>query len=110
MFPTRTGGRCLKLVFQISEGEYAGRTLQRKLFPEHGSIRRRNEARSELHAICRCVGVMTPHDSSELHDIPLQIYVEQKQERGGRIRSVIEGYDRHEPKRSAETTSKATAE
>jgi len=110
MIPNRTGGHYLELVFRISEGECAGRTLRRKLFLDCGSFRQRSTARSELQTICRCTSIMTPNDSSELHDIPLLIWVEQKQERGGRIRSVIEGYDRHEPKRNNKTTKGATAE
>ena len=109
LIPTRTGGRYLELVFRISEGEFAGRTLRRKLYLEYGGVSQRNEARSELQTICSSVGVVRPDDSAQLHNIPMLIYVEQKEERGGRMRSVIEGYARHDPKHNAETTKGATA-
>ena len=60
--------------------------------------------RAELSAICRAVGVLTPKDSCELHNLPLVIHVRCKK-RGdtGEIISEVKGYS---PKTALETSAK----
>jgi hypothetical protein len=76
MKPTKSGaGNYLQLVFQIVEGEYANRLLWVRLNLDNPNATAVDIARRELSAICRSVGVLVPTDSSDLHNIPLQILV-----------------------------------
>lgn len=94
MVQTRRNGGCLALAFRVVEGKHKGRVIRNKLFLAHGNLGRRNDAIEDLRSICLCTGVLKPRDSRELHGIPLVLHVERKQGRDGRIRSVIEGYER----------------
>ena len=79
MKPTRAGdGSYLELQFQVLEGEHKGRLLWARL-----NLDNRNElavkiARAQLASICKAVGVLTPSDSTELHDLPMQVTVRLK--------------------------------
>lgn len=73
---TRSGsGQYLELTLQIVEGEYAGRQLWARLNLNNPNAQTVKIARAELSAICRAVGVVTPQDSSDLHNLPLVITV-----------------------------------
>ena len=79
MKPTKNGGGSyLQLTFTIIEGEYKGRVLWARLNLENPNATAVRIALSDLSSICRAVGVMQPHDSSELHNIPLLITVKVK--------------------------------
>jgi len=76
MRPNRAGtGEYLLLVFEIVEGEHAGRRVATRLNLKHPNPKAVEIAGSKLAAILRAVGVARPHDTSELHDIPLSIRV-----------------------------------
>jgi hypothetical protein len=52
-------------------------------------------ARSDLSDICKAVGVITPNDSEELHDLPLEIKVAVKRRSDtGKMTNEIEGYSK----------------
>ena len=94
MKPTRAGdGSYLELQFQVVEGEHKGRLLWSRL-----NLDNRNElavkiARAQLASICKAVGVLTPNDSTELHDLPLQVTVRlKKREDTGDLTNEIVGY------------------
>jgi len=54
-------------------------------------------AKAELSAICRAVGVMTPRDSVDLHNLPLQISVRlKKRDDTGEMVNEIKGYTKKE--------------
>ncbi|MCC7407525.1 MAG: DUF669 domain-containing protein, partial [Phycisphaeraceae bacterium] len=54
-------------------------------------------ARQELSAICRAVGVMTPNDSVELHNLPLVITVKlKKRDDTGETTNEVRGYAKKE--------------
>lgn len=100
--PTKNGaGSYLQLTFQVLEGEYKGRLLWARLNLENPSAMAVKIARGELSAICRAVGVMTPRDSVELHNIPMQITVKCKKRSdlpgSDEITNEIKGYARREP-------------
>jgi hypothetical protein len=77
--PTKAGtGSYLELVFEILEGAFNGRKLWARLNLDNPNQQAVDIARAELSAICRATGAMTPGDSSELHDKPLSIQVEQR--------------------------------
>ena len=85
-------GAYLELVFEIIEGECKGRKVWARLNLDNPNPLAVKIARSELSALCRAVGVLTPKDSTELHDLPLLITVKQKTGKDGSIRNEIKGY------------------
>lgn len=68
-------GKLLELVFTIVEGEYKNRQLWARLNLDNPSEVAMKIAQAELSALCRAVGIMTPNDSVELHNLPLVIKV-----------------------------------
>lgn len=76
MKPTKDGqGQYLNLEIQIVGGQYQNRKLFEKL-----NLVNKNEtavtiAKGTLSAICRAVGVLTPNDSSDLHNKTFRITV-----------------------------------
>jgi len=98
MKPTKSqNGSYLELVFEVIEGECKGRLLWSRLNLENPNPLAVKIARSELSAICRAVGVMTPRDSIELHNLPLVVSVKcKKREDTGEIANEIKGYARRE--------------
>ena len=93
--PTKAGdGQYLQLTFQIIEGEYKGRLLWARLCLDHPNAQTVQIARGQLSAICRAVGVMTPKDSVELHNLPLVIRVTcKKREDTGELTNEIKGFE-----------------
>lgn len=73
MKPTEKGGKMLKLELQILSGEYQNRKVWDNLNLVCASEKAVQIARGTLSAICRAVGVLTPKDSSELHNRPMRI-------------------------------------
>jgi hypothetical protein len=100
MKPTKSGdGRYLQLTFQILEGPYKNRFVWARLILHNANETAVKIARAELSAICRAVGVLTPRDSCELHNLPLVITVKLKKrghrraaERGPRLRQEGGGF------------------
>lgn len=76
MKPTKNNdGEFLELVFTVIEGEHEGRKIWDRLNLNNANQTAVEIAQRALSAICRSVGVMTPSDSTELHDRPLEIKV-----------------------------------
>ena len=100
--PTKSGsGSYLQLVFTIIEGEYTNRILWARLNLVNPNPTAVKIARAELSAICRAVGVLTPRDSVELHNVPLVINVKvKKRQDTGELTNEIKGYA---PKAAAAT-------
>ena len=98
MKQTKAGdGQYLELTFQVIEGEYKGRNLWARLNLDNPNATAVKIARAELSAICRAIGVMTPKDSHELHDLPLVISVKlKKREDNGEMTNEIKGYEKKE--------------
>ena len=72
----KTGnGQYLELVFVVIEGEFTNRKVWTRLNIVNRNPVAQQIAKSHLSAICTAVGVMTPADSNELHNIPLKITV-----------------------------------
>jgi hypothetical protein len=79
--PTKSGdGSYLEFEYTILEGQYQGRKVWDRLCLNHPLQKTVEIARANLSAICHSVGVMKPHDSSELHHIPLVITVKLKKD------------------------------
>jgi hypothetical protein len=96
MKPTKNGsGNYLQLTFTIIDGPYKNRVLWARLNLKNPNATAVKIAMSELSAICRATGVMTPRDSIELHNLPLTILVKcKKREDTGELTNEIKGYER----------------
>ena len=96
--PTKSGsGSYLQLTFEILEGPYKGRFLWSRLNLENPNATTVQIARAELSAICRAVGVMTPSDSVELHNLPMFITVKcKRRDDTGEVSNEIKGYAKKE--------------
>ena len=110
MKPTKSGtGSFLELQFQILEGPCKGRHLWTRLNLANPNEVAVQIARGQLSAICRAVGVLTPKDSQELHDLPLEISVKVKRrEDNGELSNEIKGFAKKSapqgpPSRSTQT-------
>jgi hypothetical protein len=98
MKPNKAGtGQYLELTFQILEGDFKGRQLWARLNLINPSETAMKIAQGELSAICRAVGVMTPGDSVELHNLPLLIKVRCKKRKDvDEIANEIRGYEKRD--------------
>lgn len=98
MKPNKSGtGQFLELVFTITEGEYKNRQLWARLNLVNPNPLASKIAQADLSALCRAVGIMTPSDSCELHNLPLVIRVRCKKRKDtGEIANEIRGYERRE--------------
>lgn len=98
MKPNKAGnGSYLQLTFQIIEGEFKNRVLWARLNLSNPSEVAVRIAQAELSAICRAVGVLTPNDSTDLHNLPLVAHVRcKKRADTGEITNEIKGYSKKE--------------
>jgi hypothetical protein len=98
MKPNKAGtGRFLELCFTIVEGEYRNRNVWSRLNLENPNELAMKIAQAELSALCRAVGVLTPNDSVELHNLPLVIKVRCKKRKDtDEITNEIRGYEKRE--------------
>ena len=95
--PTKSAqGSFLELTFEVIEGEFKGRKVWARLNLDNPSPMAVKIARAELSALCRAVGVLTPKDSAELHNLPLLITVKQKTGPGSEAFNEVKGFARKE--------------
>ena len=74
--PTKAGdGKFLKLELQVLNGPFQNRKVFDRLNLWNPSQQAVTIAQGTLSAICRAVGVLTPQDSSDLHNKPLRCKV-----------------------------------
>lgn len=86
-------GQYLELQFQVIEGEYKGRQVWARLCLYHPKELTAKIANNHLADICRAVGVTTPRDSAELHNLPLEITVKvKKRTDNGELTNEIKKY------------------
>lgn len=95
---TKAGnGEYLELTFEVIEGEHKGRNLWARLNLTNPNRQTVKFAEGELSAICRAVGVLTPKDAMDLHNLPLVVSVKcKKREDNGEITNEIRGYTKKE--------------
>jgi len=98
MRPTKKGaGQFLNLTFEIIEGESKGRKVWARLNLKNPNPQAEQIARGQLSALCRAVGVMTPRDSVELHNLPLLVTVKlKKRDDTGDLQNEISGFSKKE--------------
>jgi hypothetical protein len=90
---SKKNGSFLSLEFSVLEGEQKGRKLFANLNLDNPNKQAVEIAKSELSAICRSVGVMTPQDSAELHNKPLWLTVGlEKRKDNNEMSNRIKGY------------------
>ena len=68
-------GSYLQLTAEIIEGEHQGRKLIERLNLKNPNSTAVEIAQRTLSGICRSIGVMTPRDSTDLHDKPFMVKV-----------------------------------
>jgi len=96
--PTKSGkGEYLELTFQVLEGEFKGRQLWARLNLKNPNAQTVRIARAELSAICRAVDVITPNDTTDLHNLPLVVTVRcKKRQDTGEITNELRGFAKRE--------------
>lgn len=68
-------GSYLQLEIQVIEGEHADRKVWDRLNLNNPNSTAVEIAQRTLSSICRAVGVMTPRESSDLHDKPFMVKI-----------------------------------
>jgi len=111
MKPTKAGtGNYLQLTFQVLDGPHKGRLLWSRLNLDNPNAQAVQIAKAELSAVCRAVGVMAPHDSAELHNLPLVISVRcKKRQDTGEITNEIGGYTKKDAPPAAPPATNGSA-
>lgn len=72
--PTKNNaGSYLQLTMTVIEGEYENRKIFDRLNLDNPNQTAVEIAQRALSAICHAVGVLTPSDSTELHDRPFEV-------------------------------------
>ena len=100
---TKAGnGKYLAMTFDIIEGDHKGRKVWTNLNIDNPNQDAVRIAYEQLSAICHAVGVLKPKDSTQLHDLPLLIYVKTTV-KDGNSQTNIKGY------KSAQATTTAKA-
>lgn len=93
MKATKDGqGQYLQLKLQILNGAHQNRTLFDRLNLVNKNDVAVQIAKGTLSSICRAVNVLTPNDSSELHNKPLTIIVKIKNDQNGNPQNEVKGY------------------
>ncbi len=91
--PTSKGdGKMLKLELQILNGTFQNRKVWDNLNIWNPNAQAVTIAKGTLSAICRAVNVLTPNDSSELHNRPLKIKLKVEKDPEYGDRNVVKGY------------------
>jgi len=95
MKPTKAGtGSYLELQLQVLNGTHQNRKLFDRLNLKNPNDVAVQIAKGTLSSICRSVGVLTPKDSSELHNKPLTAVVKTKADPEGNMRNEVKGYEK----------------
>lgn len=86
-------GSYIKLTIEIVDGDYKGRKLWENLNLNNPSSEAVAIAKATLSAICRAVGVLTPRDTVELHNIPMSVKIGlEKRKDSGEMQNRIKSY------------------
>lgn len=104
--PTQDGnGQLLGLIMQVIRGEFQNRKLFENLNLINASPQAQEIARGTLSAICRACGIGTVNDSSQLHNIPMQVRVAIKKRKDtGNLENTIQSYKPAGPPPNANAT------
>lgn len=87
-------GTYINFTLEVIEGEHKGRKLWERLNLKNPSEEAVKIARAVLSSMCRAVGVMSPRDSVDLHNLPMLVKVGmEKRADTGEITNRIRGYE-----------------
>jgi hypothetical protein len=90
---TKAGdGNYLEFEYTVLDGELKGSLYWDRLCLEHPSPKATKRANAALSAICHAIGVMTFHDTIELHHLPFVITIKNKINSEGNSSAEIAGY------------------
>lgn len=91
---TKNGkGSYLECVFQVLDGEHKGRQVWDRLNLDNPNATAVQIAKESLSAICHAVNVLTPKDSSELHNRPMLAAIKlRKRDDNGELSNEVKGY------------------
>lgn len=89
---TAGDGKYLKLELQVLNGQFQNRKIWDQLNIWNPNAQAVQIAKGTLSAICRAVNVLTPKDSSELHNKPLRIKLAVKKDDTYGDKNVIKAY------------------
>jgi len=104
--PTKDGeSTYLNCKFKILEGEFKGAILFFILNIGNKNEQARQIAMRQLSSLCRAVGVMTPHSSEQLHNIPLTVSVINKIYEG-KPKAEITGFFKLGSRKKEDSTAK----
>lgn len=79
MKPTKKGdGQILNLTLQVMEGQYKNRKFWERINYLNPSAKAQKIGRGTLSAICRATGILSPSDTSELHNKPMKVKLKVK--------------------------------
>lgn len=93
MKQTKAGtGKYLELKLQVLNGTYQNRLLFDRLNLVNPNDVAVQIAKGTLSSICRAVNILTPKDSSELHNKPLTAVVKVEKDLEGNNQNVVKGY------------------
>jgi hypothetical protein len=107
MKKTKDGqGQYLELKMQILNGQYQNRVIFDRLNLVNKSDVAVQIAKGTLSSICRSVNVLTPNDSSELHNKPLTASLKIRKDADGNPQNEVKGY---KPRHSGSGTQQETA-
>jgi hypothetical protein len=107
MKKTKDGqGQYLEMRLQVLNGQYQNRVLFDRLNLVNKSEVAVKIAKGTLSSICRSVNVLTPSDSSELHNKPLTASVKIRKDQDGNPQNEIKGY---KPRHTAADQQSQTA-
>lgn len=84
--------RYLHLTFKVIKGEYKGRHLFDRLLLKHPNSQTVEYARRDLSALCHATGKLKVADSTELHDLPVNVKVK-CENTGDGVDNVIAKYE-----------------
>jgi hypothetical protein len=99
-------GRYLKLELQVLNGPFQNRKVWDQLNIWNQNAQAVQIAKGQLSAICRAVNVLTPQDSSELHNKPLRIKVAVKRDAEYGDKNVVKAY---KPRQAGPTPAPSAA-
>jgi hypothetical protein len=94
MKPTKAGtGSYLECEFTLLNGQFKGRKVWSRLNLSNPNKQAEDIAQRELGAICKAVGIITPLDSSELHNKPIMLDIAyEPASKDNKAQNYIKGY------------------
>lgn len=91
--PTKdNSGQRLNLELQVVDGKFKGRKLFDGLNIANKSAQAQQIGQGQLSALCRAAGVMTPKDSSDLHNKPIIAAVKVGKDQNNNDRAEVKSY------------------